>query len=481
MAAVAGSYAEHVGMLNIVGTPSMSAQNKQLLLHHTLGNGDFTVFKTMAENVSGASYVLNDPEKAAETIDHAIHNAYVHQRPVYLAIPSNTPSWKLDASRLETPIDLSIEPNDPEVESEVIDTIVEMIEKAERPLVLVDACARRHDVVSEVTRLVNVSQFPVFVTPMGKGGFDEYHPRFGGVYVGSLSDPKVADVVENADLVLSVGALMSDFNTGSFSYHYHTRNIVEFHSDHTKIRSAVFPDIKMKFLLDKVTDRVAELPSKPVSDLSNLRKVKFEPVKPESPITHDWLWARLSSFLRPGDIVITETGTSAFGVVQTRYKENTNGISQILWGSIGYSVGASVGAAFAAQELDPNKRVLLFVGDGSLQVTATEFSTHVRHGLHAHLFVLNNDGYTIERLIHGEEATYNNIQMWKYHKMLDMFGSKEGQTHVVKTTGELDNLFNDSKFAEPTRTRLIEVIMPQMDAPISLVKQAKLSAETNAE
>ena len=45
--AIAGSYSEHVGVINLVGVPSSSAQAKQLLLHHTLGNGDFTVFHRM--------------------------------------------------------------------------------------------------------------------------------------------------------------------------------------------------------------------------------------------------------------------------------------------------------------------------------------------------------------------------------------------------------------------------------------------------
>jgi pyruvate decarboxylase len=95
--------------------------------------------------------------------------------------------------------------------------------------------------------------------------------------------------------------------------------------------------------------------------------------------------------------------------------------------------------------------------------------------------VLNNDGYTIERLIHGETASYNDIQMWKYHKLLDVFNSKDGQSVIVNTTGQLDKLFNDPKFAEPNHIRLIEVVMPQMDAPAALVKQAEMSAAINTE
>ena len=55
-------------------------------------------------------------------------------------------------------------------------------------------------------------------------------------------------------------------------------------------------------------------------------------------------------------------------------------------------------------KLDPKRRVILFVGDGSLQLTVQEISTMCKWECNnTYLFVLNNDGYTIERLIHGEK------------------------------------------------------------------------------
>jgi pyruvate decarboxylase len=68
----------------------------------------------------------------------------------------------------------------------------------------------------------------------------------------------------------------------------------------------------------------------------------------------------------------------------------------VLWGSIGYSVGAALGCALAAKEQN-DRRVILFVGDGSLQLTLQEIGTMIRRGLNPYIFVLNNDGYEIER------------------------------------------------------------------------------------
>ena len=97
-------------------------------------------------------------------------------------------------------------------------------------------------------------------------------------------------------------------------------------------------------------------------------------------ISHAWFWPRMGQWLQKDDIVLTETGTANFGIWETRFPEGVTALSQVLWGSIGYSVGACQGAALAAQETG-NRRTVLFVGDGSFELTAQEVSTMIRRGL----------------------------------------------------------------------------------------------------
>ncbi|KAG7664143.1 uncharacterized protein J8A68_002326 [[Candida] subhashii] len=480
---VGGAYAEHVGLLHVVGVPSIASQAKQLLLHHTLGNGDFTVFHRMSNNISQTTAFISDIHSAPGEIDRCIRDAYVYQRPVYIGLPANLVDLKVPASLLDTPLDLSLRPNDPEAQDEVIENVQKLISEATNPIILVDACASRHDCKKEVEQLVDLTNFPVFTTPMGKSGVNESHPRFGGVYVGTLSHPEVKQAVEESDLVLSIGALLSDFNTGSFSYSYKTKNIVEFHSDYTKIRQATFPGVQMKEALQVLLKSVQSHIS-PSFVPGPVPKVKLinTPAPAHTPLTQEYLWTKVSSWFREGDIIVTETGTSAFGIVQSRFPNNTIGISQVLWGSIGFTTGATVGAAMAAQEIDPNKRVILFIGDGSLQLTVQEISTLCKWECNnTYLFVLNNDGYTIERLIHGMNATYNDIQPWNNLDLLPLFNAKEYETLRISTVGELNKLFTDKKFSTPNKLRMIEVMLPRMDAPANLVAQAKISEATNAE
>lgn len=60
-----------------------------------------------------------------------------------------------------------------------------------------------------------------------------------------------------------------------------------------------------------------------------------------------------------------------------------------------------------------------------------------------------NEGYTIERLIHGMDASYNDVQPWKYKDLVSVFGatSKDSKTFQVKTKAEAENLLTDKDFA----------------------------------
>ncbi|KAI8077647.1 thiamine diphosphate-binding protein [Thamnidium elegans] len=131
-------------------------------------------------------------------------------------------------------------------------------------------------------------------------------------------------------------------------------------------------------------------------------------------ITRNYLWNKISYYIAPNSIVIAETGTTELGVFNTDSPKGVTFISQIIWGSIGYTVSASMA--------DSRRIVYLFVGDGPFQLTAREISVYIRHGLTPVVFLLNNAGYLIEKLIHEPRRSYNNYQMWEYNKAFGFFG-----------------------------------------------------------
>ena len=351
-----------------------------MLLHHTLGNGNFEVFGNMSQNISCAMAKLNDPHEAATLIDHAIRECWVQSRPVYITLPTDMVQKKIEGERLKTPLDLSFPSNEAEKEDYVVDVILKYLHAAKNPCIIVDACAVRHRVLDEVHELVEKSGLPTFVAPMGKGAVNETLPNYGGVYAGTGSNFGVAERVESSDLVLSIGSIKSDFNTTGFTYRVSQLSTIDFHSTYMRVRYSEYPGVHMHGVLRKVTARMGKLNVHPGPVIENKIAEKDQHMSQGQVISHDWLWPRVGQWLQPNDIVITETGTSNFGIWETRFPKGVNAISQVLWGSIGYSVGSCQGAALAAKEIG-NMRTILFVGDGSFQLTAQEVSTMIRHDL----------------------------------------------------------------------------------------------------
>lgn len=214
---VAGAFSERIPVVHIVGCPSTVSQRDGMLLHHTLGNGDFNVFANMSANISCDVARLTRPADIATQIDNALRQCWVQSRPVYLMLPTDMVQAKVEGQRLDAPIDLSEPANEPEREDYVVDVVLRCLRAANRPVMLVDACAVRHRVVDEVHALIEKSNLPVFVTPMGKGAVNEQHPNFGGVYAGDGSHPAlVKEIVESSDLILTIGALKAGIRPESF-------------------------------------------------------------------------------------------------------------------------------------------------------------------------------------------------------------------------------------------------------------------------
>jgi pyruvate decarboxylase len=213
------------------------------------------------------------------------------------------------------------------------------------------------------------------------------------IYVGSISHPDIKEKVEGAKLILSVGALKSDFNTGNFTYSIRKEATIEvsntkdpifrkcstfeqLHSDHTLVKHAHFPAIGMKDLIPKLTARLHHV-SPTARHIDVPAFVAHVPDDGESVISHAWFWPRMSAFFRPKDVIVAETGTSSFGVLDVPMPEGCTFVSQILWGSIGWTVGSTLGAALAARERGLG-RTILFVGDGSMCVyLAKAFSIRI--------------------------------------------------------------------------------------------------------
>jgi pyruvate decarboxylase len=121
------------------------------------------------------------------------------------------------ASLLDEPVNLTPKTN-PEACISAINAVIEKIATSSAPSIIVDALVHRFSATDIMNTLLDQLGIPTFTTPMGKSIVAEDKPYFYGVYNGRVSLPGVARAIEEGgDLVIDVGFVHSDSNTGGHS------------------------------------------------------------------------------------------------------------------------------------------------------------------------------------------------------------------------------------------------------------------------
>ncbi len=424
---MAGAYAEHVPIFHITGQPNRATQRARAIVHHTLGDGEFDHFHRMTAPAVCAHAVITPGNCIAET-ERLIAAMRYHRRPVYMAIPSDVAGLPaLDAAgRPEGPS------SDPAALEGAVGAIVEAVTRARSACILPGILVARLGLRGELTAVVDASGLPFATMMMDKATLDESHPSYAGMYAGAGSDEGVRALVEGADCVLAIGALPSDFNTASFTAKLDPSRTIDVLHHRTRVGRRWYDDVEMADVLAALAER---LPGR--ADAVRPRPVDAgEPRgRGDDRITAEALYPRWARFLRPDDIVVSESGTNALGLMSARLPRGATFHNQTLWGAIGWATPAAFGAALAA----PDRRTVLFTGEGSHQMTAQEVGQFHRFGLKPVIFVLNNSGYLIERLLcEHPDVYYNDLAPWNYHLLPQALGCDGWYTARVATCGELD-------------------------------------------
>ena len=449
---IAGAYAEHVPIFHLVGMPNLPAQGAHRLVHHTLGNGEFDFFHKMAERVVCASAIMT-PQNVAYETERLIGEALYHRRPVYMAFPADVANQPVVSSA--TPIDPP--KSDPASLERAVSAIVDALRQAKTACILPGVLATRAGLEHAVQEFVDASGIPFATMLMDKSTLEEQQPAYIGMYNGKLMDEAVREYVESCDAVVLIGTVLTDFSTGAFTAHLDPEKTIDIHHHRTQVGTKVYPNVEMKDVLAELARRVAKRNHKPQVQPSSLGPVKGAG---SDPITADALYPRWANFIKPNDILITETGTSGFGLAFALLPKGAKFYNQTLWGAIGYATPAAFGAAVAA----PDCRVVLITGEGSHQLTAQEISQFGRRGLKPIIFVLNNSGYLIERLLCKDpDIEYNDLAQWHYADLPKALGCDDWFTARVTTCGQFDQALKTA--SERGGAAYIEVVTDKYAAP----------------
>jgi alpha-keto-acid decarboxylase len=462
--AIAGSYAEQVPVVHIVGGPSKDAQATRRALHHSLGDGDFEHFFRISREITCAQANLM-PATARREIDRVLSEVREQKRPGYILLSTDVARFPTEPPGAALPRYTG--GTSPRALSMFTDAATELIAD-HRLTVLADLLVHRLQVVEKLEALLAADVVPYATLMWGKSLLDESSPNYLGIYAGSASAEPVRTAIEEAPVLVTAGVVFTDMVSGFFSQLIDPARTIDLGQYQSSVAGLVFAPLEMDAALDALAEILTRrgITSPPATSASDEPppETAGSPTR-ERPLTQQMLWDRLCDALTPGNVVLADQGTSFYGMADHRLPQGVTFIGQPLWGSIGYTLPAALGAGLA----EPDRRTVLLIGDGAAQLTIQELGTFSREGLSPVIVVVNNDGYTVERAIHGETASYNDIVSWSWTDVPNALGVADHLAFRAHTYGELDDALTAAAQHKDCMV-LVEAVLPRLEIPPLLVE-----------
>ncbi|EEI0734994.1 indolepyruvate decarboxylase [Salmonella enterica] len=449
---IAGSYAEYVPVLHIVGAPCSAAQQRGELMHHTLGDGDFRHFYRMSQAISVASAIL-DEQNACFEIDRVLGEMLAARRPGYIMLPADVA--KKTAIPPTQALTLPVHEAQSGVETAFRYHARQCLMNSRRIALLADFLAGRFGLRPLLQRWMAETPIAHATLLMGKGLFDEQHPNFVGTYSAGASSKEVRQAIEDADRVICVGTRFVDTLTAGFTQQLPAERTLEIQPYASRIGETWF-NLPMAQAVSTLRELCLECAFAPPPTRSAGQPVRID----KGELTQESFWQTLQQYLKPGDIILVDQGTAAFGAAALSLPDGAEVVVQPLWGSIGYSLPA----AFGAQTACPDRRVILIIGDGAAQLTIQEMGSMLRDGQAPVILLLNNDGYTVERAIHGAAQRYNDIASWNWTQIPPALNAAQ-QAECWRVTQAIQLAEVLERLARPQRLSFIEVMLSKADLP----------------
>ncbi|EDX0768903.1 indolepyruvate decarboxylase [Salmonella enterica] len=449
---IAGSYAEYVPVLHIVGAPCSAAQQRGELMHHTLGDGDFRHFYRMSQAISAASAIL-DEQNACFEIDRVLGEMLAARRPGYIMLPADVA--KKTAIPPTEALTLPAHETQSGVETAFRYHARQCLMNSRRIALLADFLAGRFGLRPLLQRWMAETPIAHATLLMGKGLFDEQHPNFVGTYSAGASSKEVRQAIEDADRVICVGTRFVDTLTAGFTQQLPAERTLEIQPYASRIGETWF-NLPMAQAVSTLRELCLECAFAPPTPRSAGQPVRID----KGELTQENFWQTLQQYLKLGDILLVDQGTAAFGAAALSLPDGAEVVVQPLWGSIGYSLPA----AFGAQTACPDRRVILIIGDGAAQLTIQEMGSMLRDGQTPLILLLNNDGYTVERAIHGAAQRYNDIASWNWTQIPQALNAAQ-QAECWRVTQAIQLAAVLERLVRPQRLSFIEVMLPKADLP----------------
>ena len=338
--------------------------------------------------ITKANFQVKDGNELADTIRNAFEIARSGRPgPVLIDITKDVTgdSFEYEFKEISADTDKKIEVNEKDV-----DELIDLINKSDKPYILVGGGVISSGAAEEVTVLAHKINSPLASTIMARGAFSSYDELYTGM-VG-MHGTKTSNLgISECDLLIVIGARFSDRIIGNSSKFAVKSNIVHIDIDSSEIGKnvAVYKGIvgDAKEVLKKLNSKLT--PKRHDEWIAHINKLKERhPLKyDENKLTGQYVIEVLDRISPEDTIVVTEVGQHQMWTSQFyNFSKPRTFLTSGGLGTMGYGLGAAMGAKVAF----PKRLVVNVAGDGCFRMNFNEIATAVRNNIPIVQLVINN-------------------------------------------------------------------------------------------
>jgi pyruvate decarboxylase len=427
---IAGAYAESLPVIFVSGGCNTNDSVANHIVHHTIGTHDVSYQYEMFQKVTCAAVRILHSEDAPSLIDHAIRTALRERKPAYVEIACNLST----APCSEPPPFETMSTSEPSSEralAAAIDASAALLDKARRPILLAGPLLRSYGATDAFRELAEALGCAVAVMPSAKSLFSEDHPQFIGIYWGGVSSPQCEPIFDWADMVLAAGPLFSDYTTVGWTAMPPRERLIDVGPRSVRCPHTEYTDVALADVLEGLARKVRKNETTLVQYKREAQREQPEAPRVkgggnggsgDAPLTRIELVRQVERALDEKSTVLVETGDAWFNGMFMHLPGGARFEIEMQWGAIGWAVPASFGYAMG---LEPDRRLVSIIGDGSFQLTAQEVANMIRYHQKTIIFLVNNRGYVIESEIH--DGPYNYFKNWDYAGLIAPWNAEDGR------------------------------------------------------
>ena len=390
------------------------------------------------------NYIVKDVEKLADTLREAFYIAGSGRPgPVLVDIPKDVTAKSADytAKKPKTP-----ERKRDQITPEAVAGAVELIRAAKKPVIFVGGGAVLSGAQEELAEFVDKVDAPVCDSLMGKGAYDGRKDNYTGMLGMHGTKASNFSVVE-CDLLITVGARFSDRVTGDTKRFAENAKVLQFDIDPAEINKNVLVDAcvigDLKEILKAVNANLPQCEHKEWLDHVREMMRKYPLKYNKDVLTGPGLVEKIYEVTNGEAILTTEVGQHQMWAAQYyRFKEPRTLLTSGGLGTMGYGLGASIGAKVGRKD----KIVINVAGDGCFRMNMNEIATATRYNIPIIEVIVNNHVLGMVRqwqtLYYGQRYSYTVLEdQVDYVKLGEAMGAK---AYRVETLEEFEKALKEA-------------------------------------